>query len=85
MKMNKEDFRILSEMIIPLRKEAYLIEQAYKKQGVSNKRFRWALLHIADERRAKAGQERFVTTVLYEYLDDTHIDTALRKIMDQSK
>lgn len=39
-----------------------------------NKRFRWDLFHAA-------GLNRFACDVLYEYLDDTHIDTALRNIV----
>ena len=36
-----------------------------------NKRFRW-------DAARKAGLITFITQTLYEYMDDSHVDTALR-------
>ena len=55
--------------------------ESYAKQGLSPKRFRWDVLHAA-----KINDEpsyRFVCDVLYaDGLDDSHIDSALRKIVN---
>ena len=40
------------------------------------KRFRWDLLWAT-------GQSKWITDVLYSYLNDTHIDTALRSIVKE--
>ncbi len=45
--------------------------ESYRKEGLSDERFRWDLLH----------DSRFGTTQLYQYLNDQHIDTALRRIV----
>ena len=41
---------------------------------VSDKRYGWDMLH-------ESGLTPWVCSTLYDYLDDTHIDTALRKIV----
>ena len=45
----------------------------YGVAGLSPIRFRWDVLH----------KSYFNVGALYEYLDDCHIDTALRKIMGE--
>ena len=54
---------------------------AYRAQLASDprvkdldKRYRWDLFHAA-------GLTRYACDVLYAYMDDTHIDTALRSIV----
>ena len=54
---------------------------AYRSQIASDprvkdleKRYRWDLFHAA-------GLTRYACDVLYAYMDDTHIDTALRSIV----
>lgn len=46
----------------------------YRAQGLSDKRYRWDLAYMSNS-------TRFICDVLYVYMDDTHIDTALRKIV----
>jgi hypothetical protein len=41
-----------------------------------NKRFRWDLLW-------QTRQSKWICDVLYSYLNDTHIDTALKQIMKE--
>ena len=58
----------------------------YEKAGLSGKRYRWDMLRRA-QFPAICGQHAYnvngITWIcdnLYSYLDDSHIDTALRKI-----
>ena len=51
----------------------------YKKQGLSAMRYRWDLLH-ATELTIGDGIGVMGDINLYAYLNDNHIDTALRKI-----
>ena len=56
--------------------EIYLpewVDDMYKK-GFSERRVAWDLLNAA-------ALNPFVCSTLYNYLNDVHIDTALRKIM----
>ena len=75
MKMTAEHFDIIAKRI----KETFpapalaSIYVDYKKQGLSDMRFRWDLLHAA-------VSSSFICSDLYSYLNDGHIDTALRKI-----
>lgn len=45
----------------------------YKVDGLSDMRFRWDCLHIS----------RFDVCSLYAYLNDSHIDTALKRIVKE--
>ena len=47
--------------------------QAYREAGLSEKRYRWDMTY-------KAGLSKWICDNLYPYLDDSHIDTALRSI-----
>ena len=71
--MKQEHFERLREAIEPLDNEE---RRAFfkEKPKITDKAYRWTLLTIA-------GLTRFVCDELYKYLDDTHIDTALRKII----
>jgi hypothetical protein len=50
----------------------------YEQQGLTSERWRWDLLHRAQ--RLGFLPERFVIDTLYPYVNDNHIDTALRRI-----
>jgi hypothetical protein len=74
MKMIAEDFDRLREITSPfMTPESYA---QYKELGRSDMRFRWDALYQAQE-------AFFVIDVLYRYLNDRHIDTALRRIMKE--
>lgn len=49
------------------------LKSQYADMGLSEKRLRWDLQYIAVE-------TSWICKYLYQYLDDSHIDTALRKI-----
>lgn len=54
-------------------------EDYYKGQGLTPKRMRWDMLYAS---KLKIGDGKGMSGLpLYEYMDDTHIDTALRSIM----
>ena len=46
----------------------------YKAEGLSAMRWRWGIA-------SQSGLIPFICKELYEYLDDTHVDTALRHIL----
>ena len=50
----------------------------YQSQGLTHKRWRWDLLWYATKTQLP---ERYIVDTLYPYCDDTHIDTALKKIV----
>lgn len=52
--------------------------QSYKDGGASHKRFRWDAWRFA---KIGGDSARWACSYLYCYLDDTHIDSALRSIM----
>jgi hypothetical protein len=54
-------------------------KQSYLDRGLSLKRFAWDCLHAA-KIDGRSGIE-FVCGELYNYLNDTHIDTALLRIV----
>lgn len=79
MKMRKIHYKHIKDTIERVFTQS-MIESytaAYTKDGHSNKRLRWDVY-------CSAGLVTFSCDVLYKYLDDTHIDTALRQIFNHS-
>ena len=79
--MSKEHYTKLENSIrISIERNKYDIAallQMFREEGLTDERFRWALLHSsAIYRRCD-----FLNKELYPYLNDGHIDTALRKIV----
>ena len=74
MKIKPEDYRRLSEAIgrvLAERGKTFAeIQQAYRNRGLGAMRLRWDLLWMSG----------FNINSLYTYLDDAHIDTALRAV-----
>ena len=77
MKMKKEHFETLEKSIKEMLSH-YDGKEVYMKKGLSMMRYRWDLFWHVSER--KMLPEYFVSETLYSYLNDDHIDTALRKI-----
>lgn len=72
MKIKPEHFAKLQSAIRPLdTKERRAL---YLENSLSDKRYRWDLTYAA-------GLSPFICADLYAYLNDDHIDTALRKIV----
>jgi hypothetical protein len=77
MKITNEDYTILKQHIEGSRVFPMLME--YRERGLSDKRYRWDCLYSSGIKIGD-GIGRRGDLNLYQYLDDTHIDTALRKI-----
>lgn len=54
----------------------------YKAAGLSDMRLRWDALRAA---KIDGNSNSFICDVLYPYLNDAHIDSALRKIFGHKK
>lgn len=72
MKMTPEHLAKLKAAITPLDTEERRAD--YRRYGMTSKRYRWDLTYAA-------GLSSWVCHALYPYLNDTHIDTALRTIV----
>lgn len=86
MKIKPDDFALLQRAIVPLdtheRRKQYLDGNFPRADLVKDldARYRWDLLHASG---LKIGDGVGIQgdLNLYSYLDDTHIDTALRSIV----
>lgn len=76
MKMQRDHYEYLKRAIACHleNRDAPSIITYYKRDGLTPKRFRWDCTH-------GAKLSTWICDNLYGYLDDTHIDTALRSIM----
>ena len=75
MKMKPEDYEGLKVAV--LSSHVYPLREKYEKAGLSAKRWQWDCLHTAWN--DQVDKYKFFDTV-YQYLNDSHIDTALRNI-----
>jgi len=79
MKITTEHYNHLLEAIKPNNSKIsdhrkFIINEGKSKD--TEKRLRWDLLYYA-------GQSTWICDNLYDYLDDTHIDTALKSILKE--
>lgn len=72
MKMQTVHFDHIAEKIAALDTPA--LRAAYRDAGLSLKRYQWDITR-------QVGLIPFVCDTLYQYLDDTHIQTALNRII----
>lgn len=72
MKMQSAHFGHMAEKINALDTPA--LRAAYRDAGLSLKRYQWDITR-------QVGLIPFVCDTLYKYLDDTHIQTALNRII----
>ena len=79
MKIAPEHFATLVAKIAPL--DTAERRDQYKAKGLTDKRYRWDLTYLAGHASNPDSCTRFICDVLYEYMNDTHIDTALRSIV----
>ena len=70
-KMTDKHFQDLSVSINDTVAKFSLAAVSYQNTGFSHMRYRWDILHAS----------KHDMKYLYQYLDDSHIDTALRKIL----
>ena len=77
MKMTKEHYEHMKAAISTLDKESILATaKTVTNYKDLNERMRWYMAN-------QAGLLRFTCDVLYKYLNDDHIDTALKSIMKE--
>lgn len=67
MKIKKEHYEYMKAQMTPV------MQEIPKPEGMSDKMYRWGVA-------SRAGLVTYMCDVLYAYLNDEHIDTALRKI-----
>lgn len=77
MKIKPEHFNKLSKMINGLPEKPVLKD--YKEARLSNTRFRWDFFWLANQNNKE--DMRCLVKEMYEYMNDDHIDTALKKIV----
>jgi hypothetical protein len=72
MKIHANDYeRMRSHCALIMRRDTFpQVVAEYRAKGLSDKRLRWDVLHAS----------KFPIVPLYSYLDDEHIDTALKMI-----
>lgn len=78
MKMKTEHYSQLKAMVESSRQFDNLME--YTSNGLSNMRYRWDCVWSID-----SNIRRPLFDELYKYLNDDHIDTALRRITNTTK
>ena len=71
MKITVKDYLWMEQRMRPYHSAQLLAE--YRRLGLSEKRYRWDVAR-------QAGLIGFFCDTVYQYADDSHIDTALRKI-----
>lgn len=71
MKIKPEHYAVLEAAIKPVMTEIPF--EQYVAQGLSPMRYRWDMLW-------KAGMNKWICDNLYPYINDMHIDSALRRI-----
>ena len=86
MKISTEHYAALSDQVDALDSECDLsaYAESYQRDGLRPKRFRWDCLqaaHINVTESPDSPDRGRVHIPLYDYCDDTHIDTALRRYM----
>lgn len=82
MKIKPEHYEHLKQAIVPLlekgKTDERYTEAYYVTHGIGKdhaKRFRWDALYSIP------GMSKWICDTLYQYIDDTHIDSALKKIV----
>jgi len=72
LKIEKRDYLNMQTAILKILYNNPEIRKGYIENGLSDERFRWDMLWKSD----------FDVMPLYNYLHDSHIDTALKHIID---
>lgn len=78
MKIQPDHYRTLCHAIYRSQQGMETLEEYTEQHGLTAKRWRWDLLWRA--KRVGFLPERFIEDQLYSYVNDDHIDTALRRI-----
>lgn len=78
LKIEYQHYKVLSDAIQRARSDcpAHTLE-SYTSRGLTPKRWRWDLMWYCS---AKLLPKHWITETLYPYLNDNHIDSALKSI-----
>jgi hypothetical protein len=79
MKIQPDHLAALKALIAPI--DTAERRAQYIEQRLSDKRYRWDLTYAAGHASSPQSATRFICDTLYSYLNDTHIDTALKSIV----
>ena len=84
MKIKDDDYKALCKFVHPVIAAHPNAEADYQAKGLSPKRLRWDLFWASNCKIGDgAGMSGDIN--LYSYMNDDHIDTALRRIMNEKK
>lgn len=78
MKIKPEHYELMKtaiEALVATKPDAYA---EYQKAGLSDMRYNWDVFRAA---KVEGNTTRFICDVLYPYLNDDHINTALKRIL----
>ena len=79
MKIQPDHLAALRALIEPI--DTAQRRAQYIEQGLTDKRYRWDLTYSAGHASNPQSATRFICDTLYPYMNDTHIDTALKAIV----
>lgn len=77
MKIKAEHYAALKSIIGSFNREQVLAYKALKLGKDPERRFRWDLFTFA----RRSGAEKIALEDIYRYANDTHLDTALKRIV----
>lgn len=81
LKIKPEDYAVIRDAMVKIMQENPHAAENYKASGLSEKRYRWDVLHQTRIKFWGDGVGVKGDLNLYAYLNDDHIDSALRKIV----
>lgn len=78
MKIKPEHYEVLKTKMQKTLDDNLGIKERYKRKGLSKERFAWDICYAT-----QSDLTSFICGILYKYLDDSHIQTALFKIIGE--
>ena len=83
MKVTQKHYDVIREGMEKVLRDYPDMETEYRDEGHGPRKYRWDVFYIASLRNYLPKD--YLNTVLYKYLNDHHIDTALFKILGVSR
>lgn len=81
LKIKPEDFAVLKEAVEKVVRNCPNAAEKYREAGLTHKRYRWDVLHASGLKVFGDGMGMPGDLTLYSYMNDEHIDSALRAIL----
>lgn len=81
LKIKPEDYAVLRDAMVKVMQENPAARENYRVAGLTEKRYRWDVLHQTRLKVFGDGAGTQGDLNLYAYLNDDHIDSALKKIV----